>query len=312
MDIRSKVDTISTSIQQGICTLSDLLPDDEHKNAFANSLIMSVKVMAAQLIYTKESMEALSASSSMEICTLRAENAQLRSTLLQGVAPHQLLLTNSLVMDTEEISQERVKNEMNGKTTQELKTMILEEMAEHERKFNAEKERLVQNFALEKWGMRSEMQKISADIYMHDGVKWVDFYKRKYYDQLVIDHRTLEPYICPESGEPLTKSIIYQKERDDALAELITFKEELLVNGNNNNNSTTTTTTARLEGANDENVDAMKMFERKYKFLKAHLLENFYNDDLSGAFSETESERRDDDDDEEEEEELWDDELPLC
>jgi hypothetical protein len=42
------------------------------------------------------------------------------------------------------------------------------------------------------------------------------------------------------------------------------------------------------------------------------LLENFYNDDLSGAFSETESERRDDDDDEEEEEELWDDELPLC
>ena len=94
----------------------------------------------------------------------------------------------------------------------------------------------------------------------------------------------------------MTKSIIYQKERDDALAELITFRE--LVNS-----------TARLEGANDENVDEIKAmkFECKYKFLKAHLLENVYNDDLSDAFSETESERQDDD----EEEEEWDDQL-LC
>jgi hypothetical protein len=242
MDTRSKIEAIGSSIQEGIDILSELSPANEHKSSFTNSLKMNVKVVFAQLIYTKESMAAITMSNKKEMDALRAENAQLRYEL-------------------------NAAREMNpGITLAPVKFGNDESLNE--------KESLVQHFALEMGRMRSEMQKMANSVYMQDGSKWVDFYKKKYYDQLVIDHCTQEPYICPETGEPLTKSMIYQKERDEALTEFETFRN--LVDSMN--------FTERLEQANNKAA----VFERKYRFLKTHVLENFYNSsDLSSDCDET-------------------------
>jgi len=236
MDTRSKIEAIGSSIQEGIDVLSELSPANKNKDSFTNSLKMNVKVVFAQLIYTKESMASITMSNQREIEALRAENAQLRYEL-------------------------NASREM--KTGITLAPLKLGNEESHD-----EKESLVQHFALEMGRMRSEMQKMTNSVYMQDGSKWVDFYKKKYYDQLVIDHCTQEPYICPETGEPLTKSMVYQKERDEALTEFETFRK--LVDSMN--------FIERLEEANNKAA----VFERKYRFLKTYVLENFnISSDLS-------------------------------
>ncbi len=112
-----------------------------------------------------------------------------------------------------------------------------------------------------------------AEAYMGDGEKWADFFKRKYYSLLVLDDETGLPQVCPHTGEALPKAAKFERERDEALAEVRDLRMRLPADA----------TLALLERVQRK----ARHFKRKYRFLKTFMRENLYVGDMDDTFCET-------------------------
>ncbi len=131
---------------------------------------------------------------------------------------------------------------------------------------------------------------LNAELYMEDGEKWSDFFKRKYYGHLVLDDETGLPVTCPHTGEVIPKSAVYERERDVVLAELEDLRKRM----------PSDEVSALLERVRRK----ARVFKRKYRFLKTVVHEHLYvkeEDDLvNDAFCETDDPKVHDEDSDDE------------
>ena len=74
----------------------------------------------------------------------------------------------------------------------------------------------------EKRKHKAEIKSLENAQYVHEYGEetWKDFFKRKFYDQMVIDPSTKEPRVCQHTGEAISKARKFENQRDEARAEL--------------------------------------------------------------------------------------------
>ena len=123
---------------------------------------------------------------------------------------------------------------------------------------------------------QDEIAALRAEIFFcsDDGIimeKRSDFFQRKYYSLLVLDDETGLPQVCPHTGEALPKAAKFERERDEALAEVRDLR-------------------MRMATMADDSVllprvqRKARQFKRKYRFLKNYMRENLYvGDEVVGV-----------------------------
>lgn len=116
----------------------------------------------------------------------------------------------------------------------------------------------------------SKMKEMHKQLYMEDGETWIEFYKNKYYSQLITDYATGEPYVNPLTGEVTTKSEKYEEELNKALAKIDEFQMMM----------PSAQTNLLLASAQKK----ARQFKRKYRYTKAYLDENHYVSDIEDEF----------------------------
>ena len=131
--------------------------------------------------------------------------------------------------------------------------------------------------------VKKQLVELEASMYTIDNERKEDFFKRKFYSLLVCDSRTGEPVVCPITGEVETKAERYEKERNQALAELDRVKQLMPSDETN----------ALLGRAKKK----ARVFKRKYKYLKTYLLENQYMSSFSDEFCDSDKGHDEDSDD---------------
>lgn len=115
--------------------------------------------------------------------------------------------------------------------------------------------------------VKKQLADTEASLYEIDGENKIDRYRRKYYSLLVCNPETGEPVVCPFTGEVETKAQRYEKERNQALAEVERLQQRMP-------SDETNALLARTK-------KKARVFKRKYYYLKTYLLENQYMSDFS-------------------------------
>ena len=129
---------------------------------------------------------------------------------------------------------------------------------------------LKKQFGVERDALNARLAAMHAELFMEDGEKWADFFKRRYYSQMVCDPETGEPRVCPLTGEARSKAAHYETERNEALAKLLELRQRM----------PSDETTALLGRAQEK----ARKFKRRYKFLKTYLHEHQYVSGLLDGF----------------------------
>ena len=129
---------------------------------------------------------------------------------------------------------------------------------------------LKKQFGVERDALNARLAAMHAELFMEDGEKWADFFKRRYYSQMVCDPETGEPRVCPLTGEARSRAAHYETERNEALAKLLELKQRM----------PSDETTALLGRAQEK----ARKFKRRYKFLKTYLHEHQYVSGLLDGF----------------------------
>lgn len=75
--------------------------------------------------------------------------------------------------------------------------------------------------------VKKQLADTEASLYEIDGENKIDRYRRKYYSLLVCNPETGEPVVCPFTGEVETKAQRYEKERNQALAEVERLQQRM-------------------------------------------------------------------------------------
>jgi hypothetical protein len=142
---------------------------------------------------------------------------------------------------------------------------------------------LKKQFAAERDALNARVAAMQQEMFMDDGEKWADFFKRRYYSQMVCDPETGEPRVCPLTGEARSKAAHYESERNEALAKLHELRQRM----------PSDETTALLGRAQEK----ARKLKRRYKFLKTYLNEHQYMSDLLDGFCDKVNSASESDDD---------------
>ena len=120
---------------------------------------------------------------------------------------------------------------------------------------------------------QDEIAALRAEIFFcsdNDGIiimeKQSDFFQRKYYSLLVLDDETGLPQVCPHTGEALPKAAKFERERDEALAEVRDLRMRMATMMADDSSSVLLPRVQRKA----------RQFKRKYRFLKNYMRENLY------------------------------------
>ena len=233
MDFRQKVDALHALVLKDIDHLSGFLPQNDEMNTFTSALKVNVKVIASQLIHKTDSLKACQEDTN----NLRIENKLLRSELTR------VNERNARIEQTLALNGTQVKNENEEQNLVVLS--IASEFASREQRLQEEKIRVERYYWKEVNNLQKALLTMQSESYMPNGETWAQHYKKKYYEQLVIDTETGEPYICRDTGDALTRATRFEHERDCALD--------------------------RLSRAQTKAID----FKRRYKAIKELLLQKY-------------------------------------
>ena len=131
--------------------------------------------------------------------------------------------------------------------------------------------------------LNDQISAMHSGMLMADGEPWMDFFKRKYYDFLVLDSETGMPCENPHTGEAIPKHKLYERERNEAVAELEELKQKM--------------TPKEMEELLERVKLKTRQFKRKYKALKTFLRENEYMEPFDDKFCDVDKGHAEDSDD---------------
>jgi hypothetical protein len=208
MDFRQKVDTLHALVQKGIDQLAGHAPQNEDMKSLIAGLKINVKVIVTQLVQKSESLKTYQEDTS----NLRIENKLLRSELTR------VNERNAQIEKTLALNGMPSQNANEGQNL--IVLSIASEFAAREQRLQEEKIRVERYYWKEVNNLQRALVTMQRECYTPSGGTWADHYKKKYYEQLVIDTETGEPYICRDTGEALTKTTKLEHERECALDRL--------------------------------------------------------------------------------------------
>jgi hypothetical protein len=131
--------------------------------------------------------------------------------------------------------------------------------------------------------LNDQISRMYDEMLMTDGEPWKDFYQRKYYDFLVLDSETGKPCENPHTGEAIPKHKLYERERNEAVAELEELKKKM--------------TPKETEELLERVKLKTRQFKRKYKALKTFLHESEYMEPFDDKFCDVDKGNDEDSDD---------------
>ena len=132
-------------------------------------------------------------------------------------------------------------------------------------------------------GLYSKIESLENALFQIDGTSLVEHYKNLFHGFLVVDSVTGEPIVNPHTGEVIPKYKAYEKERNEALAELEEMRKKM--------------PSKEMEELLERVKLKTRQFKRKYKALKTFLRENEYMDDFDDKFCDVDRGHEEDSDD---------------